>query len=384
MAIRGGRYTVMFLFRRFHIMPVVFSCVMFLSANGMAQSSGHRRYPNIGIGLNRLAVDSSLYSNSNFAVLGNVDTLRGLQLGLLTGSTDKEMRGVNIGGLTSFSFGKAYGVTLAGIMTSVNGDMRGLQLAMVSNIASKANGIQIAGLTNAVTSPFRGIQLSAITNISMGVKRGVQLSGASNICSSYMRGIQMAAYNYADTLNGTQVGFVNVCMSHPRGVQVGIINYSRDTLAHKIGLVNITPKTRIDLMFYGGSSTKTNIAVRFRNRSTYRILGVGTHYMGFGEKFSGALFYRVGQYLQLGSKWTLGGDLGYYHIETFQKNSADGPDRLYSFQARINGGYWINNYFGAFMSVGYGDTRYYRHSRSYRSRPILEAGLSFRLMRSNR
>ncbi|NPD90785.1 LA_2272 family surface repeat-containing protein [Xylanibacter muris] len=350
----------------------------------MAQSVERHRYPNIGVGVNRFEPDSSLYSNSNFAVFGNVDTLRGVQLGLLTGFTNKEMRGVNIGGLTSFSYGKAYGVTLAGIMTSVNGDMRGVQLATVSNIANKANGIQVAGLTNAVTSPFRGVQISAISNISMGVKRGIQFSGASNICSSYMRGIQVAAYNYADTLNGSQVGFVNVCMSHPRGVQVGIINYSRDTLAHKIGLVNITPKTRIDLMFYGGSSTKTNLAVRFRNRSTYRILGVGTHYMGFDEKFSGALFYRVGQYIQLGGKWTLGGDIGYYHIETFLKNSDDRPDRLYSLQARINGGYWINNYFGAFMSVGYGDTRYYRHSRRYRSRPIIEAGVSFRLMRSNR
>ena len=142
------------------------------------------------------------------------------------------------------------------------------------------------------------------------MKRGIQLAGAANICSSSMRGIQTAVYNYADTLNGSQIGLFNACISHPRGVQIGIINYSRDTVAHKIGLVNVNPKTRIDLLSYIGTSTKLNMALRFRNRSTYNIIGIGTHYMGLDSKFSGALFYRIGQYFQLNPKFSLSGDLG--------------------------------------------------------------------------
>lgn len=331
---------------------------------------------NIALGLNHRTADSLLFSNFNIGLFDNVDTLYGFQIGALTSVVRKEMRGVNIGGLSSISRGKAYGLTLGGIINAVDGDMRGLQMAGVANITTSANGVQIAGLTNACTTPFRGIQISGITNISMGVKRGIQLAGAANVCSSYMRGIQIASYNYADTLNGSQLGIINVCVSHPRGVQVGIINYSRDTVAHKIGLVNVNPNTKTDLMFYAGSATKINVAVRFRNRSTYNIIGVGTHYMGLDEKFSGAVFYRIGQYFMLSPRWSVSGDIGFAHVETFSEDSGDKPDRLYSLQARINLDCKVGKLLGAFLTVGYGDTRHYYHSQRYRARAIVEGGIT--------
>lgn len=320
-------------------------------------------------------------SSFNVSLFGNVDTLRGAQVNIITGVTNKEMRGVSIAGLLASSKGKAYGVQLSGGLNSIDGDMRGVQMAGVGNIAHNANGMQIAGLSNACTSPMRGIQISGITNIAMGVKRGIQLSAVANVCSEYMRGIQTAMYNYADTLNGWQLGVINACISHPRGVQVGLINYSRDTIANKVGLVNVNPLTRIDLMVGGGTSTKTNVALRFRNRSTYSIIGFGTHFMGFDDDFSGALFYRLGQYMMLGQRWSLSGDVGYCHVETFKKNSKDGPKRLCSLQLRLNVDYSINRTIGAFATVGYGDTRYYHHFTKYRQRMIGEAGLTFRLAR---
>lgn len=342
----------------------------------LAQKPVGRKAGNIGVGINRHTSDSMLHSKANIGLFANTDTLRGAQLGVFTAVARRETRGVNIGGLAAMSHARMYGVQIAGAMNSAK-TMRGVQLSGVSNVAGEANGVQAVLLTNSCTAPFRGVQISGVTNIAMGVKRGVQIAAATNVCSSYMRGIQVAAYNYADTLNGSQLGVVNVCVSHPRGVQVGIINYSRDTLAHKIGLVNINPKTRIDLLAYGGSSTKTNVALRFRNRSTYSMIGFGTHYMGLDEKFSGAVFYRIGQYFRLARALTVSGDMGYYHVETFEEHSADKPARLYSLQARMNLDLQINRTIGAFVSVGYGDTRYYRHSRRYRDRAIFEAGLSF-------
>ena len=226
------------------------------------------------------------YSNVGF--FGDVDTLRGLQLNVFSSVARKEMRGLSIGGLISSAKQNAFGVQMSGFISAVNGNMRGVQISGVSNIAKQMNGVQISGLGNATTTPFRGVQLSGITNVAMGVKRGMQIAGISNICSSYMRGIQVSGYNYADSLNGWQIGLVNSCISHPRGWQVGIINYSHDTKVHKLGLVNINPLTRVDFMTYMGTSSKLNMAVRFRNRSTYNIIGVGTHYMGFDEDFSGA------------------------------------------------------------------------------------------------
>lgn len=319
----------------------------------------------MGLSLGGQSVYAQGYSCGNVSLFCSPDTLRGVQIGAFSSVVRQQMRGVS----------------LAGIINSVGDDMRGVQVSGVSNVVKGGNGVQLSLFNNVSSSPFRGVQLSGLSNISMGMKRGLQIA-AANVSSSYMRGMQLGGYNYADTLNGSQIGLLNVCLSHPRGVQIGVINYSRDTVAHKIGLVNVNPKTRIDYMFYGGSATKANLAIRFRNRSTYNILGIGTHYFGLDEKFSGALFYRIGQYFQLSPKFSLSGDLGFYHVESFQEHSQDKPERLYSLQARINADYQLGRYTSAFATVGYGDTHYY-HGGRYRRRAIVEAGLAVRLQRTS-
>ena len=319
----------------------------------------------MGLSLGGQSVYAQGYSCGNVSLFCSPDTLRGAQIGVFSSVVRQQMRGVS----------------LAGIINSVGDDMRGVQISGVSNVVKGGNGVQLSLFNNVSSSPFRGVQLSGLSNVSMGMKRGLQIA-AANVSSSYMRGMQLGGYNYADTLNGSQIGLLNVCLSHPRGVQIGVINYSRDTVAHKIGLVNVNPKTRIDYMFYGGSATKANLAIRFRNRSTYNILGIGTHYFGLDEKFSGALFYRIGQYFQLSPKFSLSGDLGFYHVESFQEHSQDKPERLYSLQARINADYQLGRYTSAFASVGYGDTHYY-HGGRYRRRAIVEAGLAVRLQRTS-
>ncbi|MCR4603836.1 MAG: DUF3943 domain-containing protein [Prevotella sp.] len=262
--------------------------------------------------------------------------------------------------------------------------VRMLQLGLISSVANNVDGgLQLSSFSGMATGTLRGIQLSGVNNIAMGVEKGIQLSALLNVSSGYMRGLQLSGMNFADSLNGTQIGVLNVARTHPKGWQIGLINVTRDTIAHKLGLVNVNPNTTIDYMVYGGTATKGNAAVRFRNRSTYNIIGLGTHYMGLDEKFSGALFYRLGQYFQLSPRWSLGGDLGYYHIETFEHHKADKPDQLFSLQARLTAEYQINRHLGVFATVGYGDTRYYHHASHYRSRMLGEVGLTWRYMRSN-
>ena len=263
-------------------------------------------------------------------------------------------------------------------IVSAQDTVKGFQFGIISSVAPDGgHGFQFGGVSNTSGHTFNGLQLGGISNITQGMDKGLQLSGILNVSSDLMKGWQFGAVNYADSLNGTQIGFLNVARRHAQGWQVGIINLSYDTIGHKIGLVNINPTTDIDVMMYGGSSTKTNLAVRYRNRSTYNIIGVGTHFMGLDSKFSGALFYRLGQYAQLSPKWSLSGDVGYYHVETFSKNNREKPERLYSLQARINADYQINNKFGAFASVGWGITRYYDRNETYRNRPLMELGLTY-------
>lgn len=229
--------------------------------------------------------------------------------------------------------------------------LKGVQLNMLSNYARRVQGLQLSGFSNISSSPMRGAQLSGITNISMGVENGIQAAGLLNVSSGYMRGLQVGAYNYADELNGLQLGVFNVAEKHPKGWQVGLVNYTKDTEGHKIGFVNVNPETTIDVMAFGGTSSKLNSAVRFRNKSTYNIIGLGTHYMGFDEDFSGAVFYRLGQYKQLTPKLSLSGDIGYYHIETFKKKSDAGPSQLFSIQARLNVDYQLSRTVGLFAQA---------------------------------
>ena len=267
---------------------------------------------------------------------------------------------------------------------SVQDTVKGFQLGVISSVnPDGGKGLQLSGFTNTSGHTFNGLQLSGISNITDGMNRGAQLSAIMNVSTSMMRGLQLGAVNYADSLNGAQVGVFNVARKRPKGWQVGLVNVSNDSIGHKIGLVNINPMTTIDWMLYGGSSTKVNFAVRYRNKSTYNILGAGTHFMGFNSRFSGAIYYRLGQYFQLSPKWSLSGDIGYYHVETFKKNSDEGPERLYSLQARINADYQFSKRFGAFASVGWGLTRYYNRNETYRNRPLFEMGLTIRRQRSN-
>lgn len=248
--------------------------------------------------------------------------------------------------------------------------------------ADGGRGLQLSSVSNASANTFNGLQLSSVSNITNGMDRGLQLSGLLNVSSAMMGGWQWGAVNFTDSLNGLQIGAFNVARKRPKGWQIGLVNLSYDSLGHKIGLVNVNPKTDIDLMMYGGSSTKANIAMRFRNRSTYNVVGVGTHFMGLDSKFSGAVFYRLGQYFHVSPKWSLSGDLGYYHVETFDRNSTDKPERLYSLQARINADYKITEKIGAFASVGWGLTRYYDRNETYRDRPLIELGLTYRQPRN--
>jgi len=265
-------------------------------------------------------------------------------------------------------------------IVSTQDTVKTVQLGVISSVAEDGGrGLQLSGVSNTSAHTFNGLQLSGVSNITRGMSRGLQLSGLLNVSSAMMRGWQWGAVNYADSLDGVQIGAFNTARKRPNGWQVGLVNVSYDSIGHKIGLVNISPKTQIDVMMYAGSSTKMNIALRFRNRSTYNIAGVGTHFMGLDSKFSGTLFYRLGQYVQLSPKWSLSADVGYYHVETFDSdNSNDKPERLYSLQARVNADYQINKKLGAFASVGWGLTRYYDRNETYRNRPLIELGLTYR------
>ena len=263
-------------------------------------------------------------------------------------------------------------------LITINDSVKGVQLSPVSNIAENAQGVQLSAFSNTAYDGMKGVQISGLNNIVIGEANGVMLSGFTNQNVGTLKGLQLAFRNETDTLRGVQIGLFNyITRDYQKGVQIGLMNYSHDTQSKRYGLVNVNPNTRIDIMGYAGTNSKANVALRFRNRSTYNIIGAGTHYMGLDDKFSGALFYRIGQYFELTPKLSLSGDVGYFHIETFKEHSQDTPSRLYSLEARLNLDYQFNDTWGIFGTVGYGDTRYYHHHDHFRSRMIGEVGLTY-------
>ncbi len=268
------------------------------------------------------------------------------------------------------------GVQVNLLSSVTTGRMSGLQLSVMDNVSRQMGGMQLSALLNANFSAMRGLQLAGVSNLSGGVARGAQLSPLTNLSTGIMGGAQLAAYNYADTLRGAQVGIFNVAVANDGGTQVGLVNISREPDGHRVGLVNISPATRYDIMLYGGTASKTNLSLRLRNPGYYNVVTLGTHYMGLDRRFSGALGYRVGVEHPLSTRWSLTADVGYAHIETFAHDSSTGPERFFALQGRVSAELQLTPSLEAFATVGYENARRYSRLRLYRSRPLVEAGIA--------
>lgn len=307
------------------------------------------------------------------AVGGNA---KGFGVAGVANLTGKEYTGLALGGIMNLSVEKMKGVQLSGVVNASGGTMNGVQLSLLSNISADIKGVQSALISNIAAKQIHGLQLGGVVNIAMNADKALQLASLSNICLNKMKGMQFSLGNYAENIeNGVQIGLLNLSTGTVEGWQIGIINHSKDTTAHKIGFININPRTRIQPMFFGGNLGKFNMAVRFKNKRNYSILGIGSHYLDLDEKFSGCLFYRTGLCFPIKKKWEISGDLGYFHIENFENENTEIPERMYSLQARINLEYNLLRKLGLFISTGYSMTRYYHKNKFFEKKPIIEGGI---------
>jgi len=297
----------------------------------------------------------------------------GFQLAGLCNTAGYYQNGLALAGFTNIAAKQLNGVQLSTFCNVAGESARGLQLSL-SNIAPLMNGVQIGAFSNIVTDELRGLQYCPIANIASKTKHSTQLA-MGNVCMDYMQGLQIGIWNYAHKVQGLQIGLFNVCDSLQKSTQIGLINITHDSLPHAIGLVNITPRTRIQMLTYGGNTSRANVAARFLGKFSYSILGLGTHYSGLNKNFSGCLFYRLGTYYRPLSRLMLSTDGGFYHIESFDNADASIPERMYSLQLHGNIEYEITYRISVFASGGYGWTRSYNHNRQYKSKPLVEIGL---------
>lgn len=319
-----------------------------------------------GVGIN--AFGSVVQKNMNgvqFSGLANLagGSMHGLQIGGISNVNGNNLAGVSISGLVNISGNRAKGVLITGLTNIAGDNTGGVMISGIINVTgNKASGVQLAGLANITGEKFSGVMASGLLNVVGETINGIQLSGLANVVGGQLNGVQAGLFNYA---------------TKARGLQIGLVNYYKDEMkGFQLGLVNANPDTKVQMMVFGGNSTKLNVGVRFKNELFYTILGGGTHYLDFGDKFSAAAFYRAGLELPLYKNLFISGDLGYQHIETFKnKDYMDVPARLYALQARLNLEYRFTKKFGIFATGGYGGSRYYNKNKGYDKGVIAEAGV---------
>lgn len=334
-----------------------------------------------GVGMNILSsVVSRDMNGVQLAGLSNMvnGNMRGIQIAGITNVNRDGISGVSLSGLVGITGNNIHGVAISGLANIAGNNSRGVIVGGLLNVTGdESAGVQLAGLANISGADFKGINASGILNVAGGDLKGAQIAGLCNILADTLTGVQISGLGNVSggTVIGAQLAPLNVAI-RAKGLQIGLVNYYKESLdGFQLGLVNANPNTKVQLMLFGGNTTKLNAAARFKNKLYYTILGAGTHYLDFSDKFSAAFFYRAGLELPLYKRLYISGDLGYQHVETFKNKDHGFPARLYSLQTRLNLEYRLTDRLGLFITGGYGWDRYYNRNACYDKGVIVEGGI---------
>ncbi|WP_018108943.1 LA_2272 family surface repeat-containing protein [Bacteroides propionicifaciens] len=350
-----------------------------------------------GFSLNLLSnqVDGDAYG-VQLVGLANVvgEKSTGLQVAGVANVIGEYSNGVTIAGLGNMVGESQHGVSLAGLINLIGIDSKGLSVAGLGNaIGYNSIGVAVGGVFNIIGDNMIGLGLAGLLNITDNTY-GLSASGLINIAQN-TSGLSFAPFNInsnnfyglqaglaninTNRFYGLQLGLLNVGIVH-KGLQLGLVNYYNESLTgFQLGLINLNPDTKVSILAYGGNRTKLNIAARFKNRLFYNIIGVGSPYLKFSDKFSGTINYRAGIYLPLAKNLEISGDLGYQHINTFSnKNKEEGiAKRMYGLQARINLEYLFTPKWSIIATGGYETTRWYSKSKTYHKGALVEGGIAY-------
>lgn len=192
------------------------------------------------------------------------------------------------------------GAELGGLFNIDSGDVLGFQAAGVFNLNSESlSGFQAAGVFNMNRSNSNGFQAAGVANINSDNTEGVVISGVANILSETTSGCAIAgAINYAESLDGVQVGTVNIAQNIT-GVQVGIINISKDIKGVQVGLLSFTKNGYFAVEASYNEVIYSNLTYKMGTEKLYNIYGVGLSSLN-GES-TGAFKYGFGTLINLNS-----------------------------------------------------------------------------------
>jgi hypothetical protein len=164
--------------------------------------------------------------------------VHGFQLALGWAQTDADLVALQLSVGANLVRGSFEGAQITAGANILTGDGRGLQLVAGGNIADGSYvGAQIAGGINTVSNNFNGLQMAGAANW-VGDGRGLQMAGGINLAKRFT-GLQLAPVNYADTMDGVQLGVVNAARGSANGLRFGVVNVAGQGHGFAFGVINV-------------------------------------------------------------------------------------------------------------------------------------------------
>jgi hypothetical protein len=212
------------------------------------------------------------YVGSNFGLSGSV--INKWSFNATVGYSNGN-EGLEIGLLGNINKRNVKGVQLGGLFNIVNGSMDGLQVSSILNRTQRASGLQLSLVTNSTDTLLRGWQFASINNSTDYAKRGAfQFAGIVNRDARGRVFLQAATvHNKADTVLA-QIGIINKA-HHLKGFQIGLINIADTASGMMLGLINFVKKGYHVLEASTNDLTLGNVAYRTGTSWFYTIYQVG-------------------------------------------------------------------------------------------------------------
>lgn len=151
--------------------------------------------------------------------------LRGAAIGGVGVGAGGDLHGLAIGGVGVGAGGDLRGIAIGGVGVGAGGTIHGAAFGIVGVGAPRLEGIVVGSLVRA--ERVRGLVISPLMfrSLRSAEVRGVTASGV-NIVYGSQRGLAIGLVNYAESLNGVQVGGINIVRDNPPGRRVlPIVNW---------------------------------------------------------------------------------------------------------------------------------------------------------------
>ena len=173
--------------------------------------------------------------------VGAGGSLRGIAVGGIGAGTGGSARGALFGGIGVGAGGELRGVAVAGVGVGAGGDLTGVAVSGVgTGSGGDMTGLSIAGVGVGSGGTLRGV---ALAGVGVGAPRIVGGVSAPLVGADRMRGVVVAPILFrterGGRLTGMSVSTVNAVRGHQHGLAIGIVNYAESLNGVQLGVINI-------------------------------------------------------------------------------------------------------------------------------------------------